>query len=170
LADFSNSVTRYFRNNYADGPRQDAYDLFLGNYLPPTTGLLFVDRRPILIQSIPYIFFASVFLELAVFILPRQQSDGGMISLRIFALFWLAIGVWAASFVKEHGMLYVNWPKLNAPTFAVEGYNEALNKAKKDKIIGRWLTSGGSNSSSHERSSSSNIRLVHLEEGKKRIE
>jgi hypothetical protein len=176
LADLSNSITRYFRNNFADGPRQDAYDLFLGNYLPSanhiSSSLTFVDRRPILIQSVPYILYAAVFMELAAFVLPRQ-SDASLISLRIFALFWLAVAVWAATFLKEYGMLYVAWPKLNVPAFAAEGYNEALNKAKKDIVIGKWLQQPSGVSSRHQRGESmsgGNIRLMHLEEGKKRIE
>ncbi|KAI5844552.1 SacI homology domain-containing protein [Morchella snyderi] len=180
LADLSNSITRYIRNNFADGPRQDAYDLFLGVYLPSTSNnisssLLFVDRRPILIQSIPYILYAAMFLVFAAFVLPRPTGSG-LISIRIFALFWLAVGLWAASFIWNHGMLYVNWPKLNVPGFAADGYNEALGKAKKDKIVGKWVERGSFSSGAgggRERGSSisgGNIRLIHLEEGKKRIE
>lgn len=174
LADLSNSITRYFRNNFADGPRQDAYDLFLGNYLPSanhiSSSLTFVDRRPILIQSVPYIFYAAVFMEFAAFVLPRQ-SDASLVSIRIFALFWLAVAVWAATFLKEYGMLYVAWPKLNVPVFAAEGYNEALNKAKKDPVLGKWLQqSSGAKHQRGESISGGNIRLMHLEEGKKRIE
>jgi len=33
LADFQNSVTRYYLNNFVDGYRQDAFDLFLGKYM-----------------------------------------------------------------------------------------------------------------------------------------
>lgn len=172
LADLSNSITRYFRNNFADGPRQDAYDLFLGVYLPSTndisSSLLFVDRRPILIQSIPYILYAAIFLVFAAFVLPRPAGSG-LASIRIFALFWLLIGLWAANFVIIHGMLYVNWPKLKVPGFAMEGYAEALGKVKKDKFVGKWMENGGN----RERGSSisgGNIRLIHLEEGKKRIE
>lgn len=176
LADLSNSITRYFRNNFADGPRQDAYDLFLGVYLPSTTNnisssLLFLDRRPILIQGIPYILYAAIFLVLAAFILPRPTGSG-LVSIRIFALFWLLVGLWAANFVRVHGMLYVNWPKLNVPGFAVDGYTEALGKVKKDKVVGKWVERGGF-SGNRERGSSitgGNIRLIHLEEGKKRIE
>jgi hypothetical protein len=94
--------------------------------------------------------------------------------MRVFSLFCLAVAVWAGWFLREHGMLYVNWPKLNAPAFAVEGYNEALGKAKKDAIIGRFLMKGaGATASGRERGlsiSAGNIRLMHLEEGKKRIE
>ncbi|KAL7273259.1 Phosphoinositide phosphatase sac1 [Rhizina undulata] len=170
LADLSNSITRYVKNNFADGPRQDAYDLFLGNYLPSSTGisssLLFVDRRPILIQSVPYILYAAIFFELMAFILPRPE-DGGLISIRIFVLAWLMVAIWAANFIHKHGTLYVNWPKLNAPGFAVEGYNDAMVRARKDPVIGRWL-----NKAAHERGGSGQgtSRLVHLEEGKKRIE
>lgn len=175
FADLTNSITRYVRNNFADGPRQDAYDLFLGNYLPSVNNmspvLLFVDRRPLVIQSMPYILFAAVFFELAAFILPRQ-SIAGLTSLRAFVLFWLVVAVWAANFIKANGMLYVNWPKLNPPSFAIDGYYDALAKARKDKIVGRWL---GAGKSKHDRDRSasiggSNIRLIHLEEGKKRIE
>lgn len=58
----------------------------------------------------------------------------------------------------------MNWPKLNQPSYATEGMNEALGKVKKDKLVGGWIAK-------HDRGmSSNNIRLIHLEEGKKRIE
>uniref|UniRef100_K3WWY9 SAC domain-containing protein n=1 Tax=Globisporangium ultimum (strain ATCC 200006 / CBS 805.95 / DAOM BR144) TaxID=431595 RepID=K3WWY9_GLOUD len=34
IQDGINSVTRYYLNNFADGVRQDAYDLLVGNFLP----------------------------------------------------------------------------------------------------------------------------------------
>ncbi|RPA97402.1 hypothetical protein L873DRAFT_1829081 [Choiromyces venosus 120613-1] len=171
IADLSNSITRYFRNNYSDGPRQDAYDLFLGAYLPSATAmssLLFVDRRPIMIQSIPYILYAAIFLELAAFVLPRP-TDGSLLSMRIFVLFWLIVALWAANFIMKHGKLYVNWPRLNVPSFVVQGYNEELSSARKDVVVGRWIGRGGS---ARERglSTAGSSRLIHLEEGKKRIE
>lgn len=54
----------------------------------------------------------------------------------------------------------------------MEGYAEALGKVKKDKFVGKWMENGGI-SGNRERGSSisgGNIRLIHLEEGKKRIE
>ncbi|KAI5808565.1 SacI homology domain-containing protein [Peziza echinospora] len=159
FADLMNSITRYIRNNFADGPRQDAYDLFLGNYLPYTSGIsssmIFVDRRPLFIQAVPYILFASVFLALFALI----KADSRVI-VQIFLVFWLAVGAYSARFIYTHGMLYVNWPKLNRISWAVEGYNEALGRVKKDRIAGPLVAR-------HERGASSNIRLVHLEEGKK---
>lgn len=32
LQDLSNSITRYVKNNFLDGSRQDSFDLFLGRY------------------------------------------------------------------------------------------------------------------------------------------
>ncbi|CAZ80621.1 unnamed protein product [Tuber melanosporum] len=171
IADLSSSITRYFRNNFSDGPRQDAYDLFLGVHLPSSTSmssLLFIDRRPIMIQSIPYVLCGAILLELAAFVLPRT-TDESPLSMRIFALFWLAVALWATNFITKHGKLYVNWPRLNTPSFAVQGYNEELRSAKKDLIIGKWIGRGG-NARERDSGAGGSGRLVHLEEGKKRIE
>lgn len=170
IADLSNSITRYFRNNFSDGPRQDAYDLFLGVYLPSATAmssLLFIDRRPIMIQSIPYVLCGAILLELAAFVLPRT-TDGSLLSMRIFVLFWLFVAFWATNFIMKHGKLYVNWPRLNVPGFVVQGCNEELSSARKDLIIGKWI--GGSSNARERGSSTGSSRLIHLEEGKKRIE
>ena len=59
-------------------------------------------------------------------------------------------------------VLQVSWPKLNTPRFAVEGYQEALAKARKDPLVGGLI-------SGRERGAST-ARLNHLEEGKKRIQ
>jgi phosphatidylinositol 4-phosphatase len=61
-------------------------------------------------------------------------------------------------------LLQVNWPKLNTPTAAIEGYQDALIHARGDQIIGQWLPG-----QKHQRGYSS-ARLGYLEEGKKRIE
>ena len=181
-----NSITRYICNNFTDGPRQDAYDLFLGNYTPSTSpsSLLFVDRRPIIIQSVPYILMGALFLDFATLFFPdlnapprpaHTTSEDGVVditsksgtrfSTKFFVFFWTVIAALAVQFMLKYALLYVNWPKLSPPGFAIEGYNDALNRAKKDPLIGKWV----GKQSGHERGASS-IRLVHLEEGKKRIE
>lgn len=121
-----------------------------------------------LIQSVPYILAAAVFLELASLVLP---AEGGIL-LKIFALFWLIVAGWAAAFLREYGMLYVSWPKLNVPAFAMEGYTETLQRAKKDKVLGQWLAKSAG-PFQHERGASFSggaRSVMHLEEGKKRIE
>lgn len=58
--------------------------------------------------------------------------------------------------------LQVNWPRLNTPRWANEGYQQALGSIRNDKFIGPFVVK-------HERGVSS-ARLGHLEEGKKRIQ
>lgn len=111
LQDGRIGVTRYFKNNFFDGPRQDAYDLFLGTYQPGAanigTSLIFVDRRPILIQSIPYLLAFSVFIVL-VGIFTKRAPDASTLPIRLFILFWSVIAAWCMSFILGHGMLYVS--------------------------------------------------------------
>ncbi|KAI9807883.1 MAG: hypothetical protein M1825_005189 [Sarcosagium campestre] len=165
MQDLNSSVTRYVRNNFLDGPRQDGFDLFLGAFLPSSSNigstLLFVDRRPVLIQSVPYLLAASLFM---VFIgtVTRRLPDSATFPLRIFMMAWFAVGVWCLYFIYTHGMLYVNWPKLNPPQWASEGYNEALTSARKDRVVGPFVN--------RQQRGASNARISHLEEGKKRIE
>ncbi|KAL1961028.1 hypothetical protein VTO42DRAFT_4916 [Malbranchea cinnamomea] len=166
LLDGNNSLTRYIRNNFMDGPRQDAFDLFLGAYLPSYTGsnlLLLVDRRPVIIQAIPYILGASIFLIL-VATFTRRLPDSSSWPLRLFLIFWLVVAAWCFRFIYSHGMLYVNWPKLNTPAAATEGYLDALNRAHADPLIGRFIPAGR-----HQRGMST-ARVGYMEEGKKRIE
>ena len=109
VQDFNNSVTRYVKNNFRDGPRQDAFDLFLGNYIPSTdVGIhrTFFDRRPPLIQSIPYILAASMLMVL-VASFARSSQESTLWPLRLFSLIWMAVGGWCLHFIYNHGMLYV---------------------------------------------------------------
>lgn len=111
VQDLNNSLTRYVKNNFGDGPRQDGFDLFLGTYLPDTSNigsnLLFVDRRPALIQSIPYLLATSFFM-VTISIIGRPHPGSTIWPLRLFALLWVVIGAWCFHFIYNHGMLYVS--------------------------------------------------------------
>jgi hypothetical protein len=111
LQDLNNSITRYARNNFLDGPKQDAFDLFLGAYLPShsTIGVVFADHRPLLIQSIPYLMAFSFFFVI-VGIFTRRLPDSAVLPVRIFILFWFVIGSWCLNFIYRNGMLYVGLP------------------------------------------------------------
>ncbi|WEW59288.1 Phosphoinositide phosphatase sac1 [Emydomyces testavorans] len=166
LLDGNNSLTRYIRNNFFDGPRQDAFDLFLGTYLPSSSlsnKLIFVDRRPIIIQAIPYILAASIFM-IIVATFSRRLPDATAWPIRLFLIFWMVVAAWCLHFIYSHGMLYVNWPKLNTPAAATEGYSDALHRAHSNKVIGRFVPA-----TRHQRGFS-NLRLGYMEEGKTRIE
>ena len=108
--DLNNSITRYVKNNFGDGPRQDAFDLFLGTHLPSPSisdaKLVFKDRRPVLIQAIPYLLAFSFFLVM-VTSFTRTRPETTIWPLRVFAMSWLVIGSWCAHFIWTHGMLYV---------------------------------------------------------------
>ncbi|KFZ02159.1 hypothetical protein V501_09636 [Pseudogymnoascus sp. VKM F-4519 (FW-2642)] len=165
LQDLSNSITRYAKNNFLDGPKQDSFDLFLGVHLPATGNIgntsVFVDRRPVIIQAVPYVLaFAVFFVLLGIFTIRLPES--AVLPLRLFTIFWFIVGGLSASFIFKNGMLYVNWPKLIPRPWATEGYNETVNKLRKDKVLGGLVAR-------HERGMST-ARFLSAEEGKKRIE
>jgi phosphatidylinositol 4-phosphatase len=112
LQDLNNSITRYAKNNFTDGPKQDAFDLFLGAYLPSTSSVsstrVYLDRRPLLIQAIPYILAFSMFFVL-VGLFSRRLPDSAVLPLRIFILFWFVVGLWSFNFIYQNGMLYVSY-------------------------------------------------------------
>ncbi|TQS39123.1 hypothetical protein Golomagni_00356 [Golovinomyces magnicellulatus] len=160
--DLSNSITRYVKNNFLDGPRQDSFDLFMGTYIPSTgSDLVFVDKRPLLVQSIPYILAFSIFFVM-VGICSRPFPGTALLPIKIFTMFWFIVGVWSFVFILKNGMLYVNWPRFIPTPWATEGYQEAFNNILKDKIMGPLVIR-------RERGLST-ARYTNAEEGKKRIE
>ncbi|KAK4545464.1 hypothetical protein LTR36_002814 [Oleoguttula mirabilis] len=163
LQDLNNSITRYVRNNFTDGPRQDGFDLFLGAYRPDEAGIgsaqQFVDRRPLLVQAVPYVLGFCVFF-VAISASTSRMPDSTVWPLRIFTLLCLGVAGYAGNFMLKHGTLYVNWPKLNTPQWAIEAYQDTLEKACKDPLIGSLVGKGGKGDG----------KLGSLEEGKKRRE
>ncbi|SCU79388.1 LAMI_0A08614g1_1 [Lachancea mirantina] len=117
--DFLNSVSRYYQNNLTDGPRQDSFDLFLGNFKPYENGIQspFSDRRPFTIQVIPTIIYAALTVIAATVFFPK----GHFTSLKnlSFLIFSSVILGSSARFILQNGEQYVNWPKLNELAFLV---------------------------------------------------
>lgn len=113
LNDLNNSITRYVRNNFGDGPRQDSFDLLSGAFLPysgvggANSPFLFADKRPILIQAVPYLMFASVFF-ISVAIGTRKVPENTVWPLRFLMLFFVALAVYCANFMWRCGMLFVS--------------------------------------------------------------
>lgn len=119
LMDFKNSVTRYIKNNFMDGPRQDAYDLFLGIHLPyETLDPPFSDSRPITYQIVPYILWGSLVMAIAATFFPKEDTPWYVN--RLFQMFWVGLVVYSARFVSTNGLQYVRWPKLNSLGFVHE--------------------------------------------------
>ncbi|KAK6205200.1 SacI homology domain-containing protein [Scheffersomyces amazonensis] len=112
LADLQNSITRYIKNNYKDGSRQDSYDLFLGEYKPYQDSISspFIDKRPPYIQLLPYLMGTSLLVLLAILWYPRGSisSINNLLIIGGCILFNLR----SLSYVNKEGYQFVNWPKL----------------------------------------------------------
>lgn len=130
LQDGINSVTRYIKNNYFDGARQDAYDLFTGAW-EPSKGLPTPDQRALLVRSMPWVFLFAISMVLASLVLPRHTaaqtigSVGGAnagdalqqsaLSHVYFFTLWLVVAIGSAQYMVSRGLDYVAWPTLNRP-------------------------------------------------------
>jgi len=116
MKDGYNSMTRYFKNNFFDGPRQDAFDLMTGAWVArrgPGLGMsLLLDQRPLVIRAMPYILSFAIFMLLAGLTLPRSSDY----SLTYYFAVWSVISALTSIFIAAHGIQYVSWPKLNPRT------------------------------------------------------
>lgn len=111
LSDLRNSISRYFKNNLLDGPRQDGFDLFLGSAKAYDTLVdPFTDYRPIIYQCMPYFFSGSVIMLLAAFLFPKESLTWSLN--RLFLVLWTGAVAFSLKFVLDNGIQYVNWPKL----------------------------------------------------------
>lgn len=111
LQDLRNSIQRYFGNNFGDGPRQDGFDLILGNHLPfETVESPFLREHPLYIQSLPYIILGAFIMILASIFFPKEDTP--LIINRLFLLLWILLLVYSIQSVLRNGLQYVNWPKL----------------------------------------------------------
>ena len=120
LQDGINSVTRYLKNNFFDGSRQDAYDLFTGAW-QPSKGLPYVDQRALLVRAMPWILLFALFMLFASVVLPREAkvaaaATGGSAGKgHYFALVWVLVALFSAQYMVARGLDYVAWPTLNRP-------------------------------------------------------
>lgn len=105
IKDGVNSLTRYYKNNFGDGFRQDAIDLFLG-YAQPKSPLQ-IDRgwRYITFPSVLLV-AVSMFVICAIF--PAEYSTENL----LYLLFWgLMVGA-TGSTIFRHGPEFVDRPRL----------------------------------------------------------
>ncbi|CAJ0594978.1 unnamed protein product [Cylicocyclus nassatus] len=107
INDGINAVTRYFRNNFADGYRQDAMDVFLGNYvidvdnLPSSleAALISLDQNGIALLAAS---FAMAMTILCVLVAENISAT----------LFWFGVFLVCMMFIFLNGEEFVNAPKL----------------------------------------------------------
>jgi len=163
LQDGFNSIMRYIKNNYFDGARQDAFDIFTGSWVPQTgpalIQTLLVDNRPLHVRSIPYILSFSIFMVFAGLTLPRTSDY----SLVYYFSIWLALIVFSLGYIFLHGIYYVAWPRLNPPTEAIYYNGPGFRSSRRG--FG-WLIKQGGMAPVHR------VKLEEVEMGniKKRID
>lgn len=107
LKDGVNSAMRYYKNNFGDGFRQDAIDLFLG------IGDFRTARQ--IERGWRYITFPSVFLVACTMfvvcaILPAEYSTESL----LYILFWGTMVAAVGSNILKHGPEFVDRPRLIA--------------------------------------------------------
>lgn len=137
LQDGLNSLTRYMKNNFFDGKRQDAYDLITGAW-DPKTNVPYTDTRTWCVRLMPWLLYLSLFFIIAALCLPEGEPlrpyrvDTGMVPM--FVLVWVLVLLFALRFIWQHGVEYVGWPTLNRPEklmyFTGPGYISGLRGHK----------------------------------------
>ncbi|KAJ4476661.1 SacI homology domain-containing protein [Lentinula aciculospora] len=112
LEDGVKSILRYLKNNFLDGARQDAFDLFTGAWIPrrnpSSMNFLITDPRPLVIRSAPAIASFSLFMICAGLTLPRSSDY----SLVYYFFLWIMLLLASTIFMVTYGIDYVSWPKL----------------------------------------------------------
>ncbi|KAH9458215.1 hypothetical protein Pst134EB_010516 [Puccinia striiformis f. sp. tritici] len=108
-----NSVMRYVKNNFMDGPRQDSYDLFTGAWVPPTRDsdesqslLLAGPYDHHLIQAIMLGFVIFLLIFISATFTKKRSLKLSIISLIILSLITV--------YMLTHGMEFVNQPRLTS--------------------------------------------------------
>lgn len=117
IQDGVNSMTRYFRNNFFDGPRQDAYDLFTGAWTP-RKGVQ-GDKRALFIRLLPYIWLLSITIVFVGLLFPSMLAplagEGSKSSHTALIATFATIASVAFYGITQRGLQYVAWPTLNRP-------------------------------------------------------
>uniref|UniRef100_A0A1B6FDT6 Phosphatidylinositol-3-phosphatase SAC1 n=1 Tax=Cuerna arida TaxID=1464854 RepID=A0A1B6FDT6_9HEMI len=118
LQDLSNSITRYYKNNFVDGFRQDSIELFLGTYKVDEKECVTVPC-PLAVNrgwkyiTFPLILCVAVAMFFANVITPTEYSTGTLLCL----LFWGSmIGV-TGSTILYYGREFVDYPCLRDIVF-----------------------------------------------------
>ena len=135
LKDGYHSVTRYLKNNFTDGYRQDSIDLFLGNYkVDPNEGRSVAcplgKRRDLMFVSVsvshfilhsPWVHWIMlVFLFLLLLLLP-WHGQLPLIFLGSIAMFFLSLliphGEWTDGYTSILGLTFVFYSLVSHPYF-----------------------------------------------------
>ncbi|GAA5862472.1 hypothetical protein JCM3774_002529 [Rhodotorula dairenensis] len=134
LQDGINSAVRYVKNNFLDGPRQDAYDLVTGTWVPTEGGDeigWLQDPRDLAIRAAPYVLLVSFCSIFATLFAPTLVKDYIASPTKV-ALFSLVVASFSMHSILMNGIDYVAQPRLTRKAF-----DEVLNYSGKGFESGR---------------------------------
>ncbi|CAF4858591.1 unnamed protein product [Pieris macdunnoughi] len=114
VRDGINSLTRYYKNNFSDGFRQDSIDLLLGKYVV-------VDGEGNTVQcplrrdrNWKYVTFPSVLLvAVSMFCASAALPARSNTEVLLYLMFWGAAVGATLKFIFKHGKEFVDWPRLD---------------------------------------------------------
>lgn len=115
LKDLQNSITRYVKNNFLDGRRQDSFDLFLGNYQVNGSSALrgpFKESKALRVRVVPYILLFALFMLLLNIFRPNYSGFKSVTSYLLLLIFWVSVLISGVRFALKHGDEFVQWPLL----------------------------------------------------------
>ncbi|GAA5859366.1 hypothetical protein JCM5353_004677 [Sporobolomyces roseus] len=168
LQDGINSAMRYIKNNFLDGPRQDAYDLITGTWQPRRSDDVlgnssewFKDSRELGSRVAPWVALGSIAILFFVIMFPSFMSQY-IASLRKLTLFSIVLLAVSMHSILNNGIDYVAQPRLMKSAL-----DEVLNYSGKGYESGRKgrplkKKTGGSN-----QTSSGHSHLVSVEQSAK---
>ncbi|KAK4047513.1 Phosphoinositide phosphatase sac1 [Microbotryomycetes sp. JL221] len=136
LQDGVNSIVRYIKNNYLDGPRQDAYDLVTGAWVPrksDTQG--WRDQRTLLVKYMPWIMLSALLGLLLVILVPHYVDDHIIASKR-FALLMIGALFITFNFITTNGIRYVSHPKLVSLDDVLEYNGKGFESGRRGRPMG----------------------------------
>ncbi|ORZ18050.1 SacI homology domain-domain-containing protein [Absidia repens] len=135
LQDLSNSITRYVKNNFMDGVRQDGFDLFLGNYLVDKASTPFSVDKPLRVRAVPPIVgFALVMLILHL-LRPALFGPLSVVTYMAILMFWLSVVLSALKFSLVHSKHFVNLPHLSIPPQPVDDVSSTITSLSLNEKI-----------------------------------
>ncbi|CAL4079758.1 unnamed protein product, partial [Meganyctiphanes norvegica] len=116
-----NSAVRYIKNNFFDGDRQDAIDIFLGKYqVEPGEGATrpcpLKETRDPRLYLLPMFLFFSLLMIFACILLPSEYTSFTLLSM----LFWASMTGAAGFLTLLQGRQLVNAPRLCASVNLVQ--------------------------------------------------
>uniref|UniRef100_T1J2C7 Phosphatidylinositol-3-phosphatase SAC1 n=1 Tax=Strigamia maritima TaxID=126957 RepID=T1J2C7_STRMM len=108
-----NSLIRYYKNNFADGFRQDAIDLILGNYTVGdnenlTKSSPLQEKKDWKYLALPMIALMALAMCFFQMLIPAEYTTETLLSL----LFWFSMVVASIAVIFHYGPEYVDEPKL----------------------------------------------------------